>query len=140
LLDVNVLVALSDQRHDQNMAARSWFAASGKHNLAICPLTEAGFLRITTNPAFRPGSRTFEQAVAILQGLKALPGYSYWGIEESWVVLTAPFAARIKGHQQVRDAYLLGLAIKADGVLITFDRGLRYMAGPHFARHVHVIE
>jgi hypothetical protein len=57
---------------------------------------------------------------------------------ESWVSLTAPFADRIFGHQQVTEAYLLGLAIQQDGVLVTFDRTLRYMAGPRFAQHLHL--
>ena len=140
LLDVNVLVALADQRHDQNQAARNWFASSGKHNWGICPLTEAGFFRITTNPSFRSGPHTFEQAIAIIQSLKVLPGYSYWEIRDSWVSLTAPFAARLSGHQQVTDAYLLGLAIKENGVLVTFDRALKYMAGRQFAQHLHLLE
>lgn len=117
-----------------------WFASSGRGNWGICPFTEAGFLRVTTNPTFRPGPHTFERAIAILQSLKRLPGYSYWEINGSWVDLASPFAARISGHQQVTDAYLLGMAIKEDGVLVTFDRGLKYMAGPQFSRNLLVLE
>jgi len=95
---------------------------------------------VTTNPTFRPGPQPVERAIAILQSLKEMPGYSYWEIKDSWVNLTAPFAKRISGHQQVTDAYLLGLAIKEDGVLVTFDNGIRYMAGAEFRGHVHVIE
>jgi len=71
---------------------------------------------------------------------KGHPGYWYWEIDDSWVTLTARFAARIVGHQQVTDAYLLGLAIKEDGVLVTFDRGLKYMAGAEFSRNLLVLE
>jgi predicted nucleic acid-binding protein len=53
-----------------------------------------------------------------------------------WGTLTAPFSARIVGHQQVTDAYLLGLAIKEGGVLVTFDRGIDYLAGEEFSEHV----
>jgi hypothetical protein len=35
---------------------------------------------------------------------------------------------------------LLGLAIKEDGVLVTFDRGLKYMAGPEFSRNLLVLD
>ena len=84
---------------------------------------------------------TLEQAIAILQALKGHPGYWYWPITmESWVTLTARFAARIFGHQQITDAYLLGLAIKENGVLVTFDRGIKYMAGREFSRNVLVLE
>jgi uncharacterized protein len=140
LLDVNVMIALTEPGHDDFEMAQNWFESSGTGNWGICPLTEAGFLRITTSPVFPPGPRTFEQAIAILRGLKADPGYSYWPITESWVTLTAPFATRISGHQQVTDAYLLGLAIKEDGVLVTFDRGLRYLAGREFSRNLEVLE
>jgi uncharacterized protein len=140
LLDVNVLIALSDPEHIHHQEAGNWFRSSGSKNWGICPLIEAGFLRITTNPAFRPGPHTIERAKAILQSLKGLPGYFYWEIGESWVTLTAPFSSRITGHQQVTDAYLLGLAIKEDGVLVTFDRGIKYMAGAEFSRNVLVLD
>jgi uncharacterized protein len=140
LLDTNVLIALADQRHSHHPIARSWFSSTGKENWGICPLTESGFLRVTTNPVFRPGPRTFEQAIAILQSLKRLPGYWFWEIDKSWVTLTAPFASRVFGHQQVTDAYLLGLAIKEDGVLVSFDRTMRYLAGTEFSRNLLVLD
>jgi len=140
LLDVNVLIALTDPEHHHHRAARNWFASSGRERLGICPLTEAGFLRVTTNPAFHPSPRTLEHAIAILQALKGRDDYWYCPIDRSWVTLTAPFANRVRGHQQVTDAYLLGLAIKEDGVLVTFDRGLRYLAGAEFARNLLVLD
>ena len=140
LLDLNVLISLADQRHDHHQLARGWFASSRNNSWGICPLTEAGFLRVTTGPAFRLGAHTFERAIAILQSLKSLPGYWYWGIKESWVDLTAPFRARISGHQQVTDAYLLGMAIREDGVLVTFDKGIKYMAGAEFSRNILILE
>jgi hypothetical protein len=138
LLDLNVLIALTEPGHKHYRMAQDWFNSSGKANWGVCPLTEAGFVRVTTNPAFRPGPRTFGQAIAILQAIKGYPGYWYWKIaeSESWVTVTAQFAARFVGHQQVTDAYLLGLAIKEDGVLVTFDRGLKYLAGAEFSRNL----
>jgi toxin-antitoxin system PIN domain toxin len=140
LLDLNVLIALADQRHDQHQTARVWFATHGKNNWGICPLTEAGFLRVTTHPKFRPSPQTLESAIAVLQSLKGLSGYWYWEIKESWVNLTAPFAARITGHQQVTDAYLLGLAIMEQGVLVTFDRHIKYLAGAEFSRNLLILQ
>ena len=139
LLDLNVLIALAERGHQHHEKAEKWFKSSGMKSWGVCPLTETGFLRVTTNPAYRPGPRTLEQAIAILQVIKGLPGYRYWGIDESWVTLTAPFAARIFGHQQVTDAYLLGLAIKGDGVLVTFDSGVRHLAGAEFSKNLLVL-
>jgi hypothetical protein len=61
-------------------------------------------------------------------------------MKQSWVDLTVPFAHRILGHQQVSDAYLLGLAIKENGVLVTFDRGIKYLAGSEFSQNLLVLE
>jgi toxin-antitoxin system PIN domain toxin len=145
LVDLNVLIALVDSGHQHYQRAQDWFISSGKDHVGLCPLTEAGFLRITTNPAYRPAPRTIEEAIAILQLLKghprfAHPRYGYWEIKESWVEVTAPFAARISGHQQVTDAYLLGLTIKAGGVLVTFDTSIQYMAGAEFSQNVLLLQ
>jgi len=140
LLDVNVLIALTEPRHDGFDAAQEWFGTSGRDNWGVCPLTEIGFVRITTNPSFYPGPRTHEEATFILAELANRPGYHYWPLTESWAALTAPFSTRISGHQQVTDAYLLGLAIKEGGVLVTFDKGIKYMAGAEFNRNVLVLE
>ncbi len=136
LLDLNVLIALVDSAHQHFQEAQNWFISSRKDSLGLCPLTEAGFLCVTTNPAYRPKPRTLGEAIAILQVLKGHANYRYWEIDNSWVELTAPFAARIFGHQQVTDAYLLGLAIEEKGVLDTFDKGFQDMAGAEFSRNV----
>lgn len=140
LLDVNVLISLLEPGHGFFQRAQEWFGSSGKDDWGVCTLTELGFVRITTNPSFYPGPRTHEEATFILTELADRPGYRYWPLVESWTALTAPFAPRLSGHQQVTDAYLLGLAIKQDGVLVTFDRGLKYLAGPQFSRNLLVLE
>lgn len=138
LLDVNALIALADSEHEHYLAMVNWFDREGHTNWGFCPLTEAGFIRVTINPVMK--ARTLEQAITILQLLKGHPGCRNWAIDTSWVDLTAPFAARIRGHQQVMDALLLGLVIKQDGVLVTFDRGLRGLAGAEFSRNLLVLE
>jgi toxin-antitoxin system PIN domain toxin len=139
LPDVNVLIALTDPEHQHYSNARDWFL-SRREFWGLCPLTEAAFIRITTNPAIHPSKRTIEQSIAILQSLKGFSDHFYWEIKESWVNLTLPFAARISGHQQVTDAYLLGLAIKENGVLVTFDRRIKYLAGAEFAGNLLVLQ
>jgi toxin-antitoxin system PIN domain toxin len=142
LLDLNVLIALADPEHIHRRKAERWFLSTGKDNWGVCPLTEAGFIRIATNPAMQAGTIALERAIAILQAFRAHPGYNYWPITdaENWVAVTARFAVRISGHQQVTDAFLLGLAVKEDGVLVTFDRGLKYMAGKEFSHNLLVLE
>jgi toxin-antitoxin system PIN domain toxin len=142
LLDLNVLIALADPEHIHRRTVEQWFLSTGKDNWGVCPFTEAGFIRIATNPAMQAATITVERAIAILQAFRVHPGYHYWPITdaENWVAVTARFAARISGYQQVTDAYLLGVAIKEDGVLVTFDRGLKYMAGAEFSRNLLVLQ
>jgi toxin-antitoxin system PIN domain toxin len=131
---------MTDETHRHHWAAKKWLHSSGRDRWGICPLTESGYIRITTNPLMHSGNRTLRDSIAVLEDLACRPGYRYWPMTESWVALTAPFAARISGHQQITDAYLLGMAIKENGVLVTFDRGLRYMAGPEFSKNLLVLE
>lgn len=140
LLDVSVLIALTSIEHPQYPIAQRWFDSLVDEEWGICPLTEAGYVRIVSNPASGPIIRTFAQAAAILKDLAQRPGYWYWPMTQSWATLTVSFADRIFGHQQVTDAYLLGLAIKEGGVLVTFDKGIRYLAGPRFAGNVLVLQ
>jgi len=139
LLDLNALIAFADHDHERHQAIQKWFLSSGKADWGVCPLTEAGFIRITTNPAYRPMARTTAQATAVLADFATHPGYRYWPITEKWTVLTAHFSARLFGHQQVTDAYLLGLAVRERGVLVTFDKGIRYLAGTDFSRNLLVL-
>ena len=49
LPDVNVLIALAWPNHVHHDPARSWFAANLNTGWATCPLTEAGFVRLSCN-------------------------------------------------------------------------------------------
>jgi toxin-antitoxin system PIN domain toxin len=136
LLDLNALIALADPDSVHYQAMQQWFDATGKEDWGVCPLTESGFVRVTTNPKYTVPGRTVAQATAILAEFASFPGYRYWAMNESWAEVTAPFSNRIKGHQQVTDAYLLGMAIRGNGVLVTFDASIAYLAGKQFAANL----
>lgn len=61
LLDVSAIVALLWKNHVNHATTARW--AEGKE-LAVCPLTELGFLRVSTSPAF---NATMEEARGTLQ-------------------------------------------------------------------------
>jgi toxin-antitoxin system PIN domain toxin len=137
LLDINVLIALADPHHIHHQLVMRWFGTGG-FDWGVCAFTEAGFLRVTTNPKLRMHS--VEEASGVLAGLTSYPGYRFWTITSGWTTIVAPFAERVLGHQQITDAYLLGLAIKDNGVLVTLDKAIRYMAGPKYSTHLLVLE
>jgi predicted nucleic acid-binding protein len=93
-------------------------------------VTEAGFVRICANP--RVGGREIEVALAMLQTIKALPNCSEFPIDTSWMNLVAPFAGNLHGYRQVTDAFLLGIAIRHEAILVTLDRHIHALAGRRF--------
>jgi toxin-antitoxin system PIN domain toxin len=147
LLDVNALVALADPYHKHHEAMEKWFQSIevSATTWGICPLTEAGFVRVITNPGYSD-PLTIEEAIAYLTRLTVLTrpasglNYEYWPISDPWVALASPFIGRLFSHQQVTDSYLLGLAVRNNGVLVTFDRGLGYLAGSQYSRNLLLLD
>lgn len=137
LFDVNVLIALLDDGHVHHDRVWKWFGRI-RGAWGTCAFTEAGFLRITTNGV--TGKYTLEQAAVALGSLIRHPGYAFWPMTDSWSAISALFSERIFGHKQITDAYLLGLAVKENGVLVTLDRGILHMAGERYAGNVLVLE
>lgn len=128
LLDVNVLIALLDEDHVYHGPVSKWFHSAGLQ-WAICAFTEAGLLRHMTRPKI--GDMEMEDAVAMLRRFTENPGYDYVPISADWQTLTEPFSTRLHGHNQITDAYLLGLALREGLVLVTLDKGILHMAGKH---------
>jgi toxin-antitoxin system PIN domain toxin len=139
LLDVNVLTALLWPAHEHHEAAHRWFGARGKSGWATCSLTQLGFVRIVSNPAFSRDALTPAAAVTLLAENLAQPGHHFWAESLQVPAALAELRPRLQGHQQVTDAYCLALAGLRNGVLASFDRGLRTLAGENFASVVEVV-
>lgn len=138
LLDLNVLIALTDRSHMHHQAASAWFDTPGLQ-WALCPSTEAGFIRYMTRP--KTGELSMPEATGLLEALKAEPGHHFSPVTESWITLTKPFRSRIHGPNQVTDAYLLGIAKQEGQILVTFDKGVLHLAGDsEYAKHLRVLE
>ncbi len=124
LLDVNVLVALTWPTHVHHVAARRWFDRNCASGWATCPITQLGFVRLSSNPKIIRDAVSPREAVAMLERLVALPGHQFWP-DDVMVAATGSFASlAFVGHRQATDAYLLALAQQQGGELATFDRGI----------------
>jgi toxin-antitoxin system PIN domain toxin len=121
LLDTNVLIALLWPSHAQHDLAVKWFGRHRGKGWATCPLTEAGFVRIVSNPAFSRDAVMPREAAAVLAANTAAKDHLFWPDELPLAVAIAFAGARLVGHQQVTDAYLLGLALRRGGLLATLD-------------------
>lgn len=123
LLDVNMLIALAWPLHVHHETAETWFIANGSYGWATCPMTEAAFVRISCNPRILPEAVAPSAAVLMLETLVANEYHEFW--PDAISVRTAMgHAGHISGHNQITDAYLLGLAMAQHGKLVTLDRAL----------------
>jgi toxin-antitoxin system PIN domain toxin len=120
LLDVNVLIALCDGRHEHHDLAAHWFVAHASNGWASCPLTQNGALRILSAPAY-PGARPVVQVMAQLQMLCASAHHRFWPDALSILQPGVLNTRHLLGHRQVTDAYLLALAVHYQGCLVTLD-------------------
>ncbi len=86
-------------------------------------MTQAGFVRITSNPSFSAQAVPVRAAVALLDQIVRLPEHKFWPDDLSFHQ-AVPKAMPIVGHQQVTDAYLISLAEAHGGIVATLDRGM----------------
>lgn len=129
LFDTNLLVALLWPTHEFHGAAQTWFAKNQRAGWATCPLTQSGFVRVISNPLFSRDAVSPAEASERLAVNLASARHRFMPASISFAKAVSPFVARLRGHQQVTDAYLLGLALHHDARLATFDRGLVALAG-----------
>jgi toxin-antitoxin system PIN domain toxin len=139
LLDLNILTALLWPAHEHHEAAHRWFSGRANARWATCSLTQLGFVRIVSNPAFSRDALSPAAAAALLAENLAHPAHEFW--TES---LQVPAAIKgmepgLHGYRQLTDAYLLALARHRKGVLATFDRGLRTLAGETFDSALEIV-
>jgi toxin-antitoxin system PIN domain toxin len=120
LLDVNVLLALSDPMHVHHEAAHRWFEEIGSRAWATCPLTENGYVRVASHPNYpnRPGDAG--AVLELLRRFSALAGHVFWIEDASLRDMFPP--GSVLSHVHVTDVYLVGLALAKGEKLATFDR------------------
>lgn len=138
LLDVNVLVALCWPAHSAHTTAQRWFASHGPRGWATCPLTQTGFVRMLSNPAFSSSLIPVSEGLRILNANLTHPAHRFWKDEVALPELVLSFQQRIRGHQQVSDAYLLGLAMYKKGKLATLDSGIAMLLSTKAEREEHL--
>jgi toxin-antitoxin system PIN domain toxin len=120
LLDVNVLIALFDADHVHHDLSHDWFAEHHADGWATCALTQNGFLRVLTNPR----SPVAQDRATIFNSLRTLCDsrhHQFWSESVSLTDESLFDASVIVSHRQLADIYLLGLALRTKGRLVTLD-------------------
>ncbi len=133
LLDTNLLIALLWPSHERHDLAIKWFTRHRAKGWATCPITQAGFVRIVSNPAFSRDAVQPREAIHVLAANAAAKDHAFWPDELPVAEAVAFTGVRLMGHQQVTDAYLLGLAIRRGGMLATLDQRIAALSEPKSA-------
>jgi len=122
LLDVNVLIALAWPNHQHHLEVKKWFSGVGRKSWATCPLTQNGFIRISSNPKIIESAVSVPQAMDFLIRLTDHPDHCFWPDSLDFSRITSRPESLLQGHRQVTEAYLVCLAAESGGVLATLDK------------------
>lgn len=124
---MSVLVALLVPTHEHHALARQWVVSRGaSEGCATCPLTELGAIRVCAQLPIgsRPPRAT---ADALLQLRVSSPGHLFWPDAVSPAIMLE--LRQAETARQVTDRYLLGLARRYGGRVVTCDHGLAVAGG-----------
>jgi len=122
LLDANVLISFFDSQHICHKTAFKWFESENRGGWATCPITENAVLRVLTNPNY---SKVKKFNILHLSHLfrenRKTTDHAFWPDDISLLSESIIYPEKILGHKQLTDVYLLALAVKNNGRLVTFD-------------------
>ena len=140
LLDVNLLIALAWPNHIHHRLATHWFRQDSSRPFATCPITEAGFVRLSMNSRVVGEAASFQQATHFLAEYCKSPDHVFWSPDVD--VASATNGLDVSGHRQVTDAYLLAVAQLKGGRLATLDSGIREIIPPGslLSKHLLIVE
>lgn len=120
LLDVNVLIAVLDPDHAFHRTASAWLAEHAEWGWASCPLTQNGCIRVMSQPGYT-SPVSMVMVMAHLQAMCAADAHRFLPDDISLLSPQAFNHAHLYGHRQITDVYLLGLAVRHEARLVTFD-------------------
>ena len=139
LLDVNALIALGWSAHDHHDAMAVWFNQHAKLGWATCAITQAGFVRVLSQPALGEGASTVAELAQALERNLAHPAHRLLALDFDFADVLACCTGGVVGHRQVTDAYLLTAAVRGGMKLITFDSGLGTLLATSAERSAHIL-
>jgi toxin-antitoxin system PIN domain toxin len=130
LLDVDVLVALFDPAHLHHESAHEWFGSNRRSGWATCPITENGFARVVSHPSYPGHKVTVGDALERLGTFTDSEDHHFWPDSTSLRRRSRIDTSLLEGHDRIRGAYLLLLAVENEGRLATFDDAVPLRAIP----------
>ena len=128
LCDANVSLAPARPNHPFHQRALARAGRRRNFRWSTCSLTQAAFVRLSSNPAVVPGAKTSGEAGAFLEGMVRDRDHVFLEPKSSQTGKLSELLVRCHGHNQVNDAFLLWIGITRGAILLTFDAPLRHLA------------
>lgn len=123
LFDVNVVIALLDTDHVGHRSAAQWFDQNLEYGWASCPITENGTARVMASAGY-PNPLPVAEVLRRLSQAAGAGYHQFWADNLSLTDSAVFNHDELLGPKQITDRYLLALAVKNDGRLVTFDRAI----------------
>lgn len=140
LLDAAVLIALFDEAHVHHRVAHGWMSTHRREGWATCPITQNACIRIMSQPAY-PGRLTVADITRRLRKATAAPDHRFWPDSLSLCSEECFDPSGVLLSKQITDLYLLALAVRHGGYLVTFDQGVNPDAVPGATKaHIMLLE
>lgn len=138
LLDVNALIALGWEGHAHHGTMVAWFRRHARGGWATCAITQAGFVRVLSQPALGTAASTVAELAEALAHNVAHPAHRLLALDFDFADVLAFCSGGVVGHRQVTDAYLLTAAARNGMKLLTFDSGLATLLASAAERSAHI--
>jgi uncharacterized protein len=139
LLDVNALIALGWNAHKHHATMLAWFSRHANEGWATCAFTQAGFVRVLSQPALGAAASSMPELAEALANNLAHPSHRLLALDFSFADVLACCTGGVVGHRQIADAWLLTAAVRAGMKLLTFDRGVGALLASDAERKAHVL-
>ena len=116
-----MLIALFDAAHVHHADAHGWMAKNQRFGWATCPITQNGCVRVMSQPRY-PGRIPVAEIARRLTAAVATAEHTFWSDSISVCDSSHFNLERLLTSKVLTDTYLLGLAAREGGRLVTFDR------------------
>lgn len=103
-------------------------ARRGSYRWATCLLTQAAFVRLSSNPTVIPGAKSPAEAGEMLTSLLSDSAHIFLEPKIGQLRKLSQLLARCHGPNQVNDAFLIWIALSRGATLLTFDSPVRHLA------------
>jgi len=123
LLDVNVLIALAWDDHEDHTRAHAWFGQLASESFATCNVTQSGFVRLSMNPGVVHCQIGIADVFEMLESFTKHPNHNF--CEDGALQKELPAWQRVASYKQVTDTNLFLIAHRHGRKFVTFDGGIQ---------------